>query len=81
MKPMRGAFLLTLDMAEKLFSVPVEQREALLVQMAKDHEAEFLGVTDKAAPEIATDLIKAGIKAKSFVKGKALTESPKSDTM
>lgn len=78
-KPVRGAFLLTLEMAEKLYSVPVEQREALLAQMVKDHNAQFLGVTDKTEPELAIDCIKAGIRAKSYVSKKSLTKLNESD--
>ncbi len=80
-KPVRGAFLLTLEMAEKLYRAPVEQREALLAEMVKEHQAQFLGVTDKTEPELATEFIKAGIRAKSYVQKKPLTKNSKSDNI
>lgn len=61
---------MNLEMAEKLFSVPVEERDALLIQMAKEQKAEFLGNTDLTGPELATDLIKQGVKARSYTSGK-----------
>lgn len=73
---MRQAFLLTLEMAERLYSVPVSEREALLLQMVKDHEAQYIGSTDKSNPELATELIKSGIRAKSYVQP-APKNSPK----
>ncbi len=62
----RGLFLTSLEMAEKIFSVPIEEREALLRQMAQDNKAEYIGHTDKSGPELATELIKKGVKAQSF---------------
>ncbi len=62
----RGLFLITLEIMEQIYSVPVEQREALLLKLAKEHKAEFLGSTDKTAPELATELIKKGVRAKSY---------------
>ena len=87
-KPRRGMFLMTAEIAEKIFSVPVEEREALLAKLVIEQQAEFIGTTEKDAPELATDLIRAGYRAKSYVKGKGkkeapvpLTKPPKSDKL
>lgn len=81
----RGAFLVTLDLAEKLFSLPVSEREAYLVKMAQEKQATFLGVTDKTPPELATEFIKKGIKAQSFITGadkkKDLTITKRADRL
>jgi hypothetical protein len=71
-KLVHGLFLTNLDIVEQLFSVSVAEREALLIRLAKENKAAYLGHTDKSAPELATECIKKGIKAQSFVKGKAL---------
>lgn len=63
----RGLFLMTLDIAEQVFSVPIAEREALLLKLLEEKKAQFIGTTDKTAPELATDLIKSGVKARSYV--------------
>ncbi len=82
---MRGLFLVNLEIMEKVFSVPVEEREALLLKLTTEHQATYLGHTDKTAPELATECLKAGIKAKSYVSGrnkkKDLTITEKSDKL
>lgn len=66
-KPQRGLFLaLDLDILEQIYSVPVDQREALLIKLTQEKKAEFIGTTDLTGPEIATELIKKGVKAKSY---------------
>ncbi len=67
-KKNRGLFLTNLDIAEQIFSVPVEEREALLLKLTAQNKAEFLGSTDKTGPELATELIKKGVRAKSYNK-------------
>ena len=67
----RALFLVDLDILEKVYSVPVNEREALLIALLKEKgrlEEAYLGHTDKTGPELATELIKKGIKAKSYVK-------------
>lgn len=61
-----GLVLVTLDMVEQLYSLPVEEREAALAKMVKERKAQYLGHTDKTAPELAVDLIKHGVKTKSY---------------
>lgn len=69
-KEIQGAFLITLDIMEQVYSVPVEQRMSLLLKLTKEKKAKFLGTTDKTAPELATEFIKKGVKAQSFVAGR-----------
>ncbi len=69
-KNSRGMFMMNLEIAEQLFSVPVEEREALLLKLFKENKTEYLGSTDKSTPELATELIKKGINAQSFITGK-----------
>ncbi len=52
---------------EALFSLPVEKRMEWLLQQAEKKRVLHLGTTDKTAPELATECIKKGIKAKSYV--------------
>lgn len=61
-----GLFLVTLEIMEQVYSVPVSQREALLIKLMKEKKAEYLGHTDKTGPEIAIELIKKGVKAKAL---------------
>lgn len=51
---------------EEMFSIPVEKRLEWLIKQAEAKRLEHLGTTDKSAPELATELIKKGIKAKSI---------------
>lgn len=60
---------------EEAFNLPPEEREAYLINKLKEKKVEYLGYTDKTAPELATDCIKKGIRAKSFVKGTKSNES------
>lgn len=57
------------ELLEKVFSLPVEERMAYLMKQVEDKKADFLGYTDRSLPELATELIKKGVKARSFVKG------------
>lgn len=54
------------DMLEELFSLPMEKRLEYLLKKAEEKKAAYLGQTDKTAPELATELIKKGVKAKSY---------------
>lgn len=51
---------------EAIFSVPVNEREALLVKLLKDPSKAYLGTTDKSGPELAIEMIKKGVRAKSY---------------
>ena len=53
---------------EAVFSVPVPEREALLMKLLKDPAKAFLGTTDKTAPELAVEFIKKGVNARSYAK-------------
>lgn len=78
----RGLFLTNLEVAEQIFSVPVEQREALLLKLTAQKKAEYLGHTTKTGPELAIDCIKQGVNAKSFCNNKTpLTVTKKSDKL
>lgn len=61
---------------EDLFSVPPAERTAILKRILKDKEHAYLGQTDKTAPELAVDLIKKGVKAKSYGGTKNATRKP-----
>ncbi len=58
-----------LELLEQMFKLPPEEREAFLNKAVKDKKAVYLGSTDKSAPELATEFIKKGVRAKSYVKG------------
>jgi len=55
---------------EECFSLPVEQRLEWLAKQVEKRKAEHLGTTDKSIPELAIDLIKKGVRVKTYVKGK-----------
>ena len=72
----RVAFLMDVDTLEEFYNrcldedaVTVEQKNAVLLKLMQEKKAEMLGTTDKTAPELATEFIKKGINAKSYVKG------------
>lgn len=74
---MRQAFLMNLDTLEEFFvrvgqlkKDTVEAREKILRDLLKERKAEYMGQTNKTAPELATELIKKGIRAKSYIKSK-----------
>lgn len=58
-----------LEILEEMFKLPVEEREAFLMKAVEEKKAVYLGATDKSAPELATEFIKHGIRAKSYIKG------------
>ncbi len=68
-KPLKGLFMFQnqWDELEKLFSLPVDERQAYLSKLHKQKKTEFLGVTDKTAPELSVEFIKKGVRAKSYV--------------
>lgn len=66
---LRHLWLVDLEILEKVYSVPVNEREALLVKLLQERgllQSNYLGHTTKTAPEIATECIKKGIRAKSY---------------
>lgn len=71
----RGLFLLDQkdkwDILEKMFSIPIEKRMEWLAIELEKKRVTYLGSTDKSAPELATEFIKRGVKAKSIVGGKS----------
>ena len=58
------------ELLEEYSKLKEEDQIPWLFAKHKCGEIEILGITDKTAPELATEFIKLGIKAKSFVKGK-----------
>lgn len=57
------------ELLEAVFKLPPEQREEFLLKALKDKKAVYLGSTTKSAPELASECIKRGIKAKSYIHG------------
>jgi hypothetical protein len=55
---------------EELFSLPPDKRLEWMIKNAQEKKIGLLGHTDKTGPEIATELIKRGVKAKSYITGK-----------
>lgn len=68
----RGVFLLNSedqwDILEEAFKLPVAERTAFIIQKAKEKKVQYLGQTDKNVNELATELIKKGVKAKGYGK-------------
>ncbi len=72
----RQAFLFDLDTLEEFYircadmkAETLEEKNRILVDLMQEKKIAYLGETEKTAPELATEMIKKGIKAKSFVKG------------
>lgn len=63
---------------EAMFKLPPEERTAFLFKMAKEKKVEFLGLTEKSVPELATEMIKQGVVPKTYVMGQP-KEAPKND--
>lgn len=82
-KVVKSAFLLSLDTLEEFYTrclaakaVTEAQKTDILVQLMKEKKAEYIGDTDKTGPELAIELIKKGVKAKSIgFKAKKKTKS------
>ncbi len=51
---------------EEMWKLPPNDRTAFLHQKVSEGKGEILGYTDKSAPELATELIKKGIKTRSY---------------
>ena len=80
MKPKFGVFFLSSEdqwnIIEEAFSLPVEERAAFMIKKAAEKKALYLGCTDKSITDLATECIKKGIKAKSYIKGTPKKEPP-----
>jgi len=64
---------------QEMFSIPIEKRlEWLILQMEK-RKIEHLGQTDKSAPELATEFIKKGVRAKSYIAPKTVDTTMRFD--
>ena len=72
----RQAFLFDLDTLEEFYlrcadtkAETLEEKNKILVDLMQEKKIAYLGETDKTAPELATEMIKKGIKARSYTKG------------
>lgn len=82
MDAINNVWLVTLEIMEQVYSVPIDEREALLSKLVAEGKGTHLGTTNKTAPELATDMIKQGVKARSYVAPKKdLTKRHKSDNL
>ena len=71
------AFLFDLDTLEEFYircadagADTLKAKNKILVDLLAEKRITYIGSTEKNAPELATEFIKRGIKAKSYVKGK-----------
>lgn len=71
------AFLMNLDTLEEFYircgqrkAVTLDERNAVLLELMSECKIKYLGHTEKTCPELATEMIKNGVRAKSYVKGK-----------
>lgn len=70
----RQAFLFDLDTLEEFYircaevkAETLEEKNRVLVDLMQEKKISYLGETEKTCPELATELIKKGIKARSYV--------------
>jgi hypothetical protein len=73
---MNQAFLFDLNTLEEFYkrciaeeAVTIEEKNKILVDLMQEKKIVYLGQTEKSCPELATELIKKGVNAKSVVKG------------
>ena len=80
MKKKLSVFLLNFkdqwDIIEEAFSLPVEERYAFILKKAAEKKAEYLGSTEKSIPELSIEMIKKGLKPRSYIKGTPKKEPP-----
>jgi len=55
------------DELEAIFKLPIEEREQAVFNLYMKRQIECLGTTDKSVPELGIELIKKGIKVKTYV--------------
>jgi hypothetical protein len=72
---MKSVFLMNVDTLEEFFkrclaanATTEEQKTVILIELLKEQKATYIGNTDKSAPELATELIKKGVRARSYTK-------------